>query len=208
MNLMKDIRKFDGAFQEVHGERINAAAALSIGSRLREIRLQRGISLREIANETRIGIHSLEAIESGNFHQVPQGVYLRSFIRKYARCLQIDHEVEGFLQSLYSDGSGAIGMLHVSDVHYDKDKSVSIKPVTPRLAEYILYLFLTKAERIYLIGDLNEEYYEVAHKFGPNRAKLWFYKQVLSSLTPLASRSLRRLKVIVSLAELFRRLFS
>lgn len=54
----------------------------------------------------------------------------------------------------------------------------------PQFAEYILYLFLTKAERVYLIGDLNKKYYEVANKFGEGRAKLWFCNQVLKSLRP------------------------
>src|SRR5215208_8126888 len=48
----------------------------------------------------------------------------------------------------------------------------------PKFAEYLLYFFLSKSERVYLIGDLNEEYTQVLAKFGNKKAKYWFYKQV------------------------------
>lgn len=51
----------------------------------------------------------------------------------------------------------------------------------PRFGQYLLYLFLSKKDREYLIGDLDEEYLEVRAKFGPRLADIWYYKQVAAS---------------------------
>lgn len=62
----------------------------------------------------------------------------------------------------------------------------------PKFGEYLLYLFLTKGERINLIGDLAEEYEEVHDKFGLRKANFWYYKQVFDSLRPLIRRTIMR----------------
>ncbi len=57
---------------------------------LTAIRNHRGISLREIADETRIRIGYLEAIEHGDFDKLPGRIYTRSYIRQYARLIDFD----------------------------------------------------------------------------------------------------------------------
>jgi cytoskeletal protein RodZ len=57
---------------------------------LATIRENRGISLRQIAESTKIGIRSLEAIEQGEFRKLPGGIYTTSFIRQYARAIDYD----------------------------------------------------------------------------------------------------------------------
>jgi cytoskeletal protein RodZ len=49
------------------------------------LRQHKGISLREIAESTKISIRFLQAIEEGNFGQLPGGIYNTSYIRQYAR---------------------------------------------------------------------------------------------------------------------------
>jgi len=44
----------------------------------------RGISLREIADTTKISVRYLEAIERGAFDRLPGGVYTEGYIRQYA----------------------------------------------------------------------------------------------------------------------------
>jgi cytoskeletal protein RodZ len=60
---------------------------------LAAIRRNRGISLREIAESTKIGIRSLEAIERGEFTKLPGGIYTTSYIRQYARAIDYDESV-------------------------------------------------------------------------------------------------------------------
>ena len=76
-----------------------------------------------------------------------------------------------------------------------------------RIAEYLLYLFLSAADRESLPGDLEEEYWtSVYPKFGGTQAKLWYWKQVLASVAPVvghwAKRVLRWLAAASSIAAL------
>lgn len=48
-------------------------------------RQHKGISLRDIAETTKISIRFLQAIEAGDFKQLPGGIYDTSYIRQYAR---------------------------------------------------------------------------------------------------------------------------
>ena len=65
-----------------------------------ECRKKKGMSLNEIAEATRIGLHYLEAIERGNFQKMPGGVYNLSYIRQYARAVGYDEKalVEYYLE--------------------------------------------------------------------------------------------------------------
>ncbi|MEK6324748.1 MAG: helix-turn-helix domain-containing protein [Acidobacteriota bacterium] len=57
----------------------------TLGEELRHKREQRGITLAEIAEATRIGTRFLKAIETDNFPILPGGIFTRSFIRAYAK---------------------------------------------------------------------------------------------------------------------------
>jgi cytoskeleton protein RodZ len=67
----------------------------SIGETLRRERLRRGWDLEQVARETRIGQHLLQAIEADQFDRLPGGVFARNFVRQYARMLELD--VEGII---------------------------------------------------------------------------------------------------------------
>jgi cytoskeletal protein RodZ len=57
---------------------------------LATIRRNRGISLAQIAESTKISVRSLEAIERGEFRKLPGGIYNTSYIRQYARAIDYD----------------------------------------------------------------------------------------------------------------------
>jgi hypothetical protein len=57
---------------------------------LATIRHNRGISLQQISEATKIGVRSLEAIERGDFRKLPGGIYTTSYIRQYARAIDYD----------------------------------------------------------------------------------------------------------------------
>jgi cytoskeletal protein RodZ len=80
--------------------------AATIGEQLRLKREERGIPLREISDETRISIHYLEAIESNDYKRLPGGIFNRSFVRAYARCIGYDEKeaVEGYSRYLRENG--------------------------------------------------------------------------------------------------------
>jgi cytoskeletal protein RodZ len=64
--------------------------AASFGEQLRLAREARGITLREISDQTRISTRYLEAIESGDLKRLPGGIFNRSFIKAYARYVGYD----------------------------------------------------------------------------------------------------------------------
>lgn len=63
-----------------------------IGQTLREARERRGLSLDDAAEDTRIRATNLAAIEQEDFDRLGGEVYVRGFIRSYAKCLQLDPE--------------------------------------------------------------------------------------------------------------------
>jgi cytoskeleton protein RodZ len=66
--------------------------AASFGEQLRLAREARGISLREISEQTRISTRYLEAIETEDFKRLPGGIFNRSFIKAYARYVGYDEK--------------------------------------------------------------------------------------------------------------------
>ncbi len=59
------------------------------GEKLRQARVEKQISLIDISAETRINFKFLEAIESGQFHILPQ-TYVRAFLREFALMVDLD----------------------------------------------------------------------------------------------------------------------
>ena len=68
---------------------------------LAALRQHKGISLHQIAEATKIGVRYLEAIEGGQFARLPGGIYNVSYIRQYARAVEINEGelLERYLQS-------------------------------------------------------------------------------------------------------------
>jgi cytoskeletal protein RodZ len=73
---------------------------------LATIRRNRGISLRQIAESTKIGMRSLEAIEQGEFKKLPGGIYTTSYIRQYARA--IDYDESAILAVYYREADALL----------------------------------------------------------------------------------------------------
>lgn len=64
----------------------------SVGETLRRARLQRNLELNRIADELKISAAMLKAIEEERFDKLPGGVFARSFVRQYARFLELDED--------------------------------------------------------------------------------------------------------------------
>ena len=65
---------------------------MAIGQKLEEARNRKGISIREASESTKIRGDYLSAFESNNFEIKLPEVYLRGFVRLYARFLDIDQD--------------------------------------------------------------------------------------------------------------------
>ena len=64
----------------------------SFGENLRRERELRGVSLREIADATKISVRFLKALEEDRVDLLPGGLFPKAFVRQYARHLGLDAE--------------------------------------------------------------------------------------------------------------------
>ncbi|HSM12513.1 MAG TPA: RodZ domain-containing protein [Thermoanaerobaculia bacterium] len=69
---------------------MSALPERSFGAWLRTQREARGISLREIADASKISVRYLEALEQDRFGILPAPVFVRGFLREYARVVGLD----------------------------------------------------------------------------------------------------------------------
>jgi len=72
------------------GERMRSPEAFVLN--LRRLRLQRRISLEEIAFRTNVSVDLWEAMERNDFSRWPTGVSARSYIRDYAAIVGVDRD--------------------------------------------------------------------------------------------------------------------
>ena len=57
---------------------------------LARTRERRGISLKQIAESTKISVRFLQAIESEEFEELPGGIFSTSYIRQYSQQIGIE----------------------------------------------------------------------------------------------------------------------
>jgi cytoskeleton protein RodZ len=73
----------------------------SVGEKLRRARIEQGLDLATLANLTRITQRYLQAIETGDISELPNGFFYRSFVRQYASALGLDtDDIEADLERL------------------------------------------------------------------------------------------------------------
>lgn len=170
---------------------------IALGIFLENARVRRLLSLEQVADKTRLSRYHIKAIEAGAFDELPGGLFNRTFVQIYARALEIP---ESSLSPFYSRRPQDADAVAAAELPPANERSITtagccVKP--PRLSEFLLYLFLSKSERVNLIGDTEEEFSEVFEKFGRRKANFWFRKQVFDSLWPLIWRSLKKASLIV-----------
>ena len=64
--------------------------ALSFGRYLQSIRVEKGISLKAVSHETRIRLETLHFIEAEDHRHLPDEVYVKGFLRAYAKAIGAD----------------------------------------------------------------------------------------------------------------------
>ena len=67
-----------------------APAAASLGAALREARERLGLSVADVANQTKLAPRQIEALEAEDFRHLPEMPFVRGFVRSYAKILQLD----------------------------------------------------------------------------------------------------------------------
>jgi len=87
---------------------IRSPAAPATGTtpnlQLSQTRQAQGLTTAEVARRLKLSVWQIEALESGQYQQLPGPIFVRGFIRNYARLLKLDpealvHAVTGLLPS-------------------------------------------------------------------------------------------------------------
>src|SRR5438552_13329666 len=99
------------------------------GGTLREARERRGVSLRQIANATKISVAALEALERNDISRLPGGIFSRAFVRSYAIEVGLDPEatIQEFVAQFPHDSvtAGHDNLPPVSHMALEHDRPAS-----------------------------------------------------------------------------------
>jgi cytoskeletal protein RodZ len=126
--------------------------SLTLGERLKKMRTDSRMSLSEISKATKIQVKYLEYLENGEYEKLPADVYVRGFLRSYARYLNIDEQ--SFVR-LYE---------RERNIHANlgREKTQSIQPktlsmfsfvITPRLVLIALMALVVGGVFVYLYQE-------------------------------------------------------
>src|SRR5262249_25635950 len=100
----------------------------TLGDELKRLREQRGISLAEISEATRIGTRFLKPIETDNFSVLPGGIFTRSFIRTFAKQVGMDEE-QAILK--YQQQAAGVTLEAVPSIESSKQSEAPEQPSHP-----------------------------------------------------------------------------
>ena len=66
--------------------------ALTLGEKLRQAREERGITIGEVAEQTRISPLYLESIEENDYRKLPGGIFTKGFVKSFAKYVGVDEQ--------------------------------------------------------------------------------------------------------------------
>ena len=121
--------------------------ASGFGDRLREARERRGLSLRQIANATKISMITLEALERNDIARLPGGIFSRGVVRSYAIEVGLDPEstIEEFMGQFPHD---SVTQGHPTTTQVEDHEAVESDR---RMASTFLRLFLISVAATFLL---------------------------------------------------------
>lgn len=149
----------------------------NLGDLLRNARLEKGMSLDDIQELTKIRKRYLEAIEDGDYKVLPGSFYVRAFVKTYAETLGLD--------------SDEIVQLYKSDIPEPVSESASVEPIIQKrrrserqrqdragkwISAVLMWLFLI------LIAVVI--YFFYIHKASPNTDKVDSGTQITNEQKP------------------------
>lgn len=94
------------------GDNAAPAAEASLGSVLRETRERLGLSIADVANQTKLAPRQVEALEADDFRRLPEMPFVRGFVRSYAKILHLD--AQPLLAALPQTAAPAASLVPVS----------------------------------------------------------------------------------------------
>ena len=106
------------------------------GMKMRRLREEKGVSLRQIADATKISVGALEALERNDISRLPGGIFSRAIVRSYALEVGLDPEatVHDFI-TLFPLESVTAGSPHVP--HEDNEVIESSRTIAETTVQLV-----------------------------------------------------------------------
>lgn len=123
---------------------------IKAGQKFQEARLQKGLTLEEISQSTKIKVSFLEAIEKGEYEKLPSVTYAQGFVRNYARFLNMPEKETLAIFRREFDEEKAIKVLPLG---FTKTKDFSLSRFKSRQSLFLVFLVL-----LVLIGYILFQY--------------------------------------------------
>lgn len=81
--------------------------SLTLGEKLRQAREGRGVSISEVAEQTRISALYLECIENDDYRILPGGIFNKGFVKSFAKTVGVDENeaLQDYAQLIANQGS-------------------------------------------------------------------------------------------------------
>jgi len=116
--------------------------SLSLGEKLRQAREERGISISEVAEQTRISPLYLKSIEKDDYKPLPGGIFNKGFVRSYARYIGFDEDeaLSDYAQIVADDATLAEADHGVHRPQVMTDDAMSQSSVAPTLVGVAIVL--------------------------------------------------------------------
>ena len=90
----------------------------AFGPNLRRLRLQRGVSLKQLADSTKVAESLWAGLERNDFSRWPNGIFARAYVREYAKAIGVDPEstVDDFCR-WFPNGDRRVACVNATNSH-------------------------------------------------------------------------------------------
>ena len=127
--------------------------SLTLGEKLKKLRGDFRMSLTEISKATKIQTKYLEYLEEGQYEKLPAEVYVRGFLRSYARYLNIDEQVLVKLYERERNIQVNLGRPVSSSTFNIRHLNIRSFVITPRSLTVAMIFLLVGASFFYLYRE-------------------------------------------------------
>lgn len=129
--------------------------SLTLGEKLRQAREERGISISEVAEQTRISAHYLESIENDDYRPLPGGIFNKGFVKSYAKFIDIDEQeaLQDYARLIAANDNGSDGELKLYKPEVLTDDR-SVGSMIPTIIVAVIILGLMTVGVLYLVDYL------------------------------------------------------
>jgi len=126
--------------------------ASSVGAMLRAAREAQGLTVADVAERIKFSVKQLEALEADNREGLPEGAFLRGFVRSYARTLHLDEAPLLALMSPTQAQHGDVSAVQAGGLDFVAGEGANLKNVYFMVAAFFVAVALA-----FFIWDKKDE---------------------------------------------------